>query len=361
MNRRAHLHHLRMPVAVLVRQLGLLALQIAEVALQLLDVVVAEHRRERVDRVAVLNRPELVVEGFLFDSRRLGLGRGGVQIGQPLHDDVLPILDGDGVVLLLVALEVGLARLDLLPLLGQLRLEPVGGVLGSRETVLEVLLDIGPCVGVGQIGCQLRIRGGHADVDQPAVANGRDAKRAKHHARDIASTGRRPSVEARAGSAGPCRCRRRQRPRERPCALERTAHGPGRPDFPHPFANGGMLIQLHARRRASCETSALQDLVLRLVEVVVVPAVLLLEHRGEVSDLRAVLLDEQLRARSIQRRRPVAVYGADREDGEQDRNGDPAALVDHADVVHQMALFLVLVHELRDVDLGTIVVTHWGA
>ena len=36
----------------------------------------------------------------------------------------------------------------------------------------------------------------------------------------------------------------------------------------------------------------------------------------------------------------------------------PAALVDHAHVVHQVALVLVLMDELRDVDLGPILDTH---
>ena len=189
---------------------GLLTLQIAQVALQLLDVVVAEHRRERVDRVAVLNRPQLVVERLLFDARRLGLGGGAVEIGQPLHDDVLSVLDGDGVVLLLVALQLGLARLDLLPLLGQLLLEPVGGVLRGGEAILEVLLDVGPRVRVGQVGRQLRIRGRHADVDQPAVADGRDAERAKHHAGVSARTGRCLSGES---ARAPRSCRRCLPPR----------------------------------------------------------------------------------------------------------------------------------------------------
>ena len=131
-----------MAFAVLVGELRLLALQIAELALQLLDVLVAEHRRERVDRRRALDGLQLVVERFLLDARRLRLRHRAVQVGEPLDDDVLAILDGDGVVRLLEVLERGLALLDLLALLGQLLAEPVGRVLRGGERELEVLLDV---------------------------------------------------------------------------------------------------------------------------------------------------------------------------------------------------------------------------
>ena len=95
-----------MPVAVLLRQLRLLALQVSDLALQLLDVFVAEHRRERVHGRRALHRLQLAVQRFLFDAHRLGLRDRTIEVRQPLDDDVLPVLDGDGVVRLLVALEL---------------------------------------------------------------------------------------------------------------------------------------------------------------------------------------------------------------------------------------------------------------
>ncbi len=176
------MHHLGVPLAVLLRQLRLLTLQIGELALQLLDVLVTQHGGQCVDRRCALHRLQLVVERLLLDPHGLGLGDGPVQIREPLHDDVLAVLDRDRVVRLLVALERRLALLDLAPLLGQPLAQPVGGVLRGGEPGFEVLLDVGLREPVGHVGRELRLRRRDPQLDDPAVAHGHDVQRPEDQA-----------------------------------------------------------------------------------------------------------------------------------------------------------------------------------
>jgi hypothetical protein len=74
LNRQLNLDHVGMTVTELVRQLGLLTLQFSQLGLLLLDELVRQNRRNRIERDAVvLDGPNLVVCGFLLDA--LGLAR----------------------------------------------------------------------------------------------------------------------------------------------------------------------------------------------------------------------------------------------------------------------------------------------
>ena len=64
---------------------------------------IAGKRVER--RPVVLEALQLVVERFLLDPVRAGLGVGRIQVGEALHDDVLPVFQGDSVTFLSVRLK----------------------------------------------------------------------------------------------------------------------------------------------------------------------------------------------------------------------------------------------------------------
>ena len=185
------LDHVRVLLAEAVRHLRLLALQVRQLRLQLLDEGVREDRGKRIERRAVvLQALELVVERFLLEPVRSRLGIGGVQIGQPLHDDVLAVFQGDGIALLAVALERLFAGLQLLALLGQLLAEPGRRVLGRAELVLEVLRDVLPGQRVRQRRGHFRARRDEPDVNEAAVAHRRDGEPAKKRVDDAGLPGR---------------------------------------------------------------------------------------------------------------------------------------------------------------------------
>ena len=137
----------------LVGKLRLLPLQVGDCRLLLLDERVRQDRRNRVERGAiVLHGLDLVVRRLLLDPLGLRARHGRVQVGQLLHDDVLPLFERHGVGLLAVALQRLLAHFHLLPLLRQTLAEPVGRLLRCEKLELEVLLD----VGLRQPVCDLR-------------------------------------------------------------------------------------------------------------------------------------------------------------------------------------------------------------
>ena len=61
-----------------------------------------------------------------------------------------------------------------------------------------------------------------------------------------------------------------------------------------------------------------------------------LEHLIEPGHLRRVRLDQELGAALVHGRLPQRVHSADDEHDQEHRQGDPAPLVDDADVVHQV-------------------------
>ncbi len=82
------------------------------------------------------------------------------------------------------------------------------------------------------------------------------------------------------------------------------------------------------------QRAALQDLVLRLV--VVGGGLVLLEHFLEGDDVLVLRLDHQLDFGRVDRRLREGVDDDRHEQDEKRRDGDPAALVEHADVVRQV-------------------------
>jgi hypothetical protein len=109
--------------------------QLRELRLLLLNEAVAQDRREGVERGRIaFDAAQLLVHRLLLDPLRLRLGHRGIQVGQLLDDDVLAILERDGVVLLAIGLELRFGGLDFLALLGELAIEPVVRLLAGPRT-----------------------------------------------------------------------------------------------------------------------------------------------------------------------------------------------------------------------------------
>ena len=302
LNGSADLHHLRMPIAVLVRELGFLPLQVADLALQLLDVIVRHHRRHRLDCRRALHGLDLVVFRFLLDAGHLRLRGRAVQVGETLHHDVLAVFNRNRIVLLLVPLERRLALLHLLALIGQAIAQPVGRDFRGREPILGVLLDVGLRVRVGHVGRQHGIGRGEANLDQPAVADRRDRQRPQHLV-DV----RRERIGGLGGPGDGGRLLRRTEHLPLDPGTRVPDH-PGQADRPDDVrARRRTLRQVHDVDRAARKAAALQDPVLGLV-VVVVPSRRSPEHRVQgAKALRRVLLDQELRMRLVDGRRAEAV------------------------------------------------------
>ena len=73
-----------------------------------------------------LDRSQLPVHRFLQQAIGLRLGHRAVEVRQLLDDDVLAIFDRQRVVLLAILLQRGFGRFDLLPLLRELLIQPLG-------------------------------------------------------------------------------------------------------------------------------------------------------------------------------------------------------------------------------------------
>ena len=101
---------------------------------------------------------QLVVQRFLLDPLGLGPVTARVQVGQPLHDDVLASSTATASFCSRYRLQRRFAGLDLLALLGELLAEPVGRFLRGVELELEVLLDVRLGQRVGHVGGELRDR-----------------------------------------------------------------------------------------------------------------------------------------------------------------------------------------------------------
>src|SRR5262245_39167416 len=126
-----------MAVTERLRQLRLLALQFGELCLQLLDESIRQDGWKRIERgVIILDRAQLIVEGFFFDAGRPSLRYGSIEVRESLHDDILTLLQRDGVVLFPIPLQRDLTLLDLFSLLGELTLQPFGCV--PRGGVLKL-------------------------------------------------------------------------------------------------------------------------------------------------------------------------------------------------------------------------------
>ena len=83
-----------------------------------------------------------LVQRLLLKAFGLRLRDRRVQIRELLHDDVLMVLQRDRVVLLAIPLQGRFGGFDLASLFAEPVAEPVAGLLGGHELVLEILLDV---------------------------------------------------------------------------------------------------------------------------------------------------------------------------------------------------------------------------
>jgi hypothetical protein len=142
--------------------LGVSDLQPADLLLESLDELVGEHARQRV-ALAILHQPVL---GLAADARRLGVGHAPAEVGQPLHDRVLAVVERDDGVLPAELAERALC-------LGELALHPVDLLFeevprfaGELELRLEVLQDVAACVRIGDALREPGAGAGEADLDE---------------------------------------------------------------------------------------------------------------------------------------------------------------------------------------------------
>ena len=214
----------------------------------------------------------------------------------------------------LSVLEAAVGVLGLLPLLLDLRAQPLPRLGGGLEAQVQALLDVELGEGVRGGGGEVRAAGADADVDEAAVADGLDGGAAEEAA------------------DGPFDLR------ALPGRLGEDGVDLGL--VPRP-AVLGVVQEVEVLDDAPGEAAALQQLVLRLVVVVDAPAALvLLRDALEVEDVGVLLLDEELGGRLVDglgEERAQRGEGDDRgEDGEE----EAAAAQEDVDVVPEVGLAL---------------------
>ena len=169
-DRRLDTPHFRMKRTEILGQLDSLAPQTGEVLGLLPDEVVREDVGEPLQRVGIALRCfEVPVARLLLGAHPRGGGHQFVETGQLADDHILPILDGDGAVLLPEALKRLLARLQMPALLRDTLLQPLRRVPGGPGTHVHVPLDVDPGQRVVDVRRKLRIAGGETHGHYPAV------------------------------------------------------------------------------------------------------------------------------------------------------------------------------------------------
>ena len=304
------------------------------------DLGLPQLRLEREDRRIGADRREaeqgLPIAGFLQAHEALvlrllvdavaGRLRGlGAHVRVLLDDGGGAVVEGHGVVLLLVLLQRALAGLDLLPLLLELTGEEVGGLLRRLQASEEPTLDVLVRDRVGCLGGELRVPRAVAHVDDMRLPDGLDCEpsaEAVDEARLLArlvGLGRRDPLRRADEPGRPGRhAAERRRVRDRDGGRRR------------------LLVKPERLHRAPRQTPAPQDLVLRLVEVVVVPTLLVVDDRVDGGGSARLLLDEDFRGRLVDLRLLQRADRAGRKDHEKRQTGGPTPLVDHAQVVGEM-------------------------
>ncbi len=137
---------------------------------------VVENRRKRVERRPVgLDGSDLRVARLLLDAVGARARHRGIQIREPLHDNVLAIFERHGAGLLAVLLQRLLALFQRLPLIDKTRRQKLRRFLRGEVTEFQVLLDEVLGHRVGRSRGKLRIGRAIADIHQPGRAHGRDA------------------------------------------------------------------------------------------------------------------------------------------------------------------------------------------
>ena len=234
---------------------------------------VRKDRRERVERRAIIgHRPEPIVAGLFGNPLVLGGCHRAVQVCQLLHNDVLPILERNGIVVFAETLDRHLARLHLFTLLRELLSQPVGRIFRRVKTQLHVLLNVLAGELVDDSGRKHRVRRPVHHVDKTAVFDRRNDQAAKERVDRLGlggTFGRRPRLQARRFGFRPESApHEREHPR---CGGPGSSTGAGRArGVGCRSAEVRMLPQAQGIERLSGEGTAGQQLLLRLGELIIV-------------------------------------------------------------------------------------------
>ncbi len=122
---------------------------------------------------------DLIEEDFFLRLLRLRAHHVVVQLVEPGEDDVLLVVERQGVLPVAVVGEAALAFLDLGLLLVHLLLEPVDHVLRALKLDGEVLVDVLVHQRVDREGGELRVERGERDIHEPAAGHGDHSRRGR--------------------------------------------------------------------------------------------------------------------------------------------------------------------------------------
>ncbi len=151
--------------AVFLGGLRIFPLEIYVIRFELLDHCVAENGGQGFDHLRLVGQfLQFLISRLNGDPLGLRPRYQSVELGKPLNDDVLPLLQGDDVLPLLVSLEGYLGFLHLLLLLLQLLVELPHHLLGGLDLRLHGHIDVFFGDGIGDLGDDLRVTAGKAEV-----------------------------------------------------------------------------------------------------------------------------------------------------------------------------------------------------
>src|SRR6185503_10865759 len=318
------------------RQLCVTVLQLSDVGAQALYRRVRPNRGECIELRRILAQLNQRLVQLLFLEPLVARARYlGADVPEFAGDDVvLRVGQRHRAVLFLVGLKGALGVVQLRALFLQLVRQKLVRVLRGQRAETQALRDVrlGQCV--GRPRRKRRIWRLVPDIDEPAVANRGHDQSANE------------SIDAGGLPAGLIGGRRLDGPRraeqigERPqdAALVALCRGLRQCLA---LLRRRRIGHSHGLQRAPGQRPALQHAHLRLVEVVVVPAFALLEHRAERTGALRILLDQELRRRFVDGRLPQARRRRIGEDQREGPGGHPPALVEHAQVIGEV---LVLAH-----------------
>ena len=318
------LDDLRVTIAVALRQVRAVALQLGDLGLQGLDVLILQDRRDGVGRRAGAQRLHLVVERFLLHQRRLGFGHGVVELVETGDHDVLAIFERQRVLLLAVAGERPLRRFDLALLPIELLLDPRQPARDVVASLLGVLRDVLARQLVGGRGCELRAGRHERDIHQPAALD-RFHRDARQEVRDQDRLGQGPLVRRRGrAETGPA-----LEGVERPRQL--GGGGAGAVELGH-------SSKIQAPDRPARQLAAGEDPELGLIIGCRIAVVLARQHTGEVADLIVLDFDDDARLRAVERSGRVDLHQRNQDDDGEHAGGEVAVPVGGGEVVQEVGV-----------------------
>ena len=248
--------------------------------------------------------------------------------------------------LLFELLERALAVFCRLALLFEPLGQKVARLLRREELELQVLRHIGSSQGVCRGSGKRGIRGHVADLDDPGISNRDDVQPAQ----ELVDPRRLFGVFTRLfRRLDRQRCRRGRRfgasegaLRERHGSVDDAPDETGDADATgrrRTVAEARGVPELHPVDRPLCQAAALQDPILRLIELVVEPPVLGLKHLIQRRDGGGILFNQQLCPPLIHRGLAQRVQGHRHEHDDERRDCDPAPFVENAQVVPHVFFF----------------------